>query len=392
MSRSVVAVIVLAVLVASPGLATAVVDMLDDGGTGPTLDRPTDGTASDVRSAVDEHDANGSVEVTTGPQLGTVLSATEADVDTEVSRSAFESRFADVNESERARLVAARAGTLRERARSVAEDYRTATEAVGNGTIDRSTYAQRLATLNGRARAVESGVDHLRIRAAAVPDGALATAGYDPSTLEAATSDVEAASGTGPSALRERFTGRSNVSIAVTVDNGTGVTVEFEAADGRRSVERRRPGDGNTSVGVARDEALATARGELSERNWTLREVTVDENDGTYEFEFEFAGENATGVAEVQVDGSSGETVRFEERTHPGNGDGRAEGDGQNQGEGNGNGEGQGEGEGNGDGQGEGEGSGGGQGGGQEDGDGDSDGQGGDNGQDSGGGQDRDGA
>jgi hypothetical protein len=310
MSRAVVAVVALAVLVASPGVVTAVVGVLDDGGE----------VVSDVTAGVSDAGAataDGSVAVTTGSQLSTVLSTTEDEVGTEVSRSAFDDRFATANESERAALVAERADRLAREAASVADEYREATAAYENGTTDRSTYARRLATLNGRAQTLRAGVDHLRDRAAAVSALELATVGYDETTLDDASDDLDRVTSAGTSAIHRRFTGQSTGSVAVDTANGSSVSIEVENERGERSREFRSPGDGDGSLAVGGEDALGTAREALSDREWTHRGTTVHGASGVYTFEFVLASANLTGEAEVRVDGSSGTVVRLEEEIEP---------------------------------------------------------------------------
>jgi len=330
MSRSVVAVITVAVVIASPGLATAVVDVIDDGPDATDIvtdgvtepDADTETTAANgVPTAVDRQ-SDGPVDVSTGTQLSTVLSTTENEVGSAVSQSVFDSRFAAANESERAALVVERSAVLAAQAEEVADDYRNATAAYRNGTIDRSTYAQRLATVNSRATTIESNVAHLRIQASNVSELALATAGFNESGFEAAASELETASGAAPDALHRLYTGRSSGSAVVEAVDGNGVSVRVQS-DGSEHISVQQSTDDEATFTVSQADALSTARGALPEYNWTLTGSNVDEDAGLYEFSFALSSANRTGEAGVGVDGSSGALSTLDAGTEP-----RTDGDG----------------------------------------------------------------
>ncbi|MEF8851619.1 MAG: hypothetical protein V5A44_03715 [Haloarculaceae archaeon] len=179
----------------------------------------------------------------------------------------------------------------------------------------RKTFAQRLASLHARARELRANVERLRDRVGTVSDLALATAGYDESVLAAAESDLDAVSGATAAALLRRFTGQSNGSVDVSAADGVSIAVESD--DGERTREVRWPADDNRTLAVSQATALRAARGVLPARNWGLRDASVDEDGGYYEFEFALDSVNATGEAEVRVDASSGDAFRVEEEIEP---------------------------------------------------------------------------
>ncbi len=321
MDRTLAVVVTVALLAATPGLAGAVVGVLGQSGpAGSALSAATTATADDSHHAVGSAPAAvgtgaaaDGVDVSTGSQLSTVLAATEANVSASVTRSTFERRFRSGNETERARAVTARASTLRREAGDLDAAYRNATDAFRDGRTDRETFAQRLASLHARARELRVNVERLRDRAGTVSELALATAGYDESVLAAAESDLDAVSGATAAALLRRFTGQSNGSVNVSA--GDGVSIAVESDDGERTREVTWPADDNRTVTISQATALGAARDVLPARDWVLRESSVDEDEGSYEFEFAFEAANATGEAEVRVDGSSGRVVRVEQET-----------------------------------------------------------------------------
>jgi hypothetical protein len=320
MDRSLAVVVTVALLVATPGLAGAVVDVI--GQSGPPGPVPSAAAGDDASQSVGNDPATvgtdaatDRVNVTTGTQLSTVLSATEASVSAGVSQSTFDRRFRRGNESERARAVTARASTLRQEAPALDAAYRNATDAFRDGRIDRETFAQRLASLHARSRELRANVERLRDRAGIVSELALATAGYDGSVLAAAESDLDAVSGATAAALLRRFTGQSNGSVNVSADDG--ISIEVESDDGERTREVTWPADDNRTLAVSQATALAAARDVLPDRDWVLRDASVDGDDGSYEFEFALDSRNATGEAEVRVDASSGDAFRVEEEIEP---------------------------------------------------------------------------
>lgn len=255
------------------------------------------------------------VNVTTGPQLATVLDATEDEVQTDVENTGFEVSLEGADEETRAEVIAERAEELRERAEDIREQYEEATEAYEEGEIDESQYAQRLATLNARATNLLGSYEQLRLRAADVSALELRAAGVNQSALDAAVQNLENVNGTATAALFEQFTGQSDGHVEI--ERSDGVRIEITSEGGEQSREIERPQDDDPNLTVSGSAAFETARGALStpERgNWTLTEATVKSDDGTYEFEFELRGDpERTGEAEVAVDGSTGEVYSLEE-------------------------------------------------------------------------------
>jgi hypothetical protein len=107
---------------------------------------------------------NSTVNVTTGQQLSTVLSATSDDVQSEVDETEFEVEYENRTGERRAEVVAERGTRLAERAEAIRDDYENATEAYEAGDLTRSEYAQRIATLNARAENLAESHDRLEDR------------------------------------------------------------------------------------------------------------------------------------------------------------------------------------------------------------------------------------
>ncbi|WP_435178159.1 DUF7096 domain-containing protein [Halorussus sp. AFM4] len=258
---------------------------------------------------------NSSVNVTVGQQLSTVVTATSDEVQTDFENTAFEVNFEGANESERAEAVAERAETLRERAERINEDYRDATTAYRSGELTESEYAQRIAVLNTRAENVRGSYERLQERAENVSTPDLREAGINGTTLNGSVESLDAVTGSGPSAILERFTGQTEGELDIEADDG--LTVEVESEDGERSVEVRRSRDDDETMTVDRSAALSTAREELpaapGNGSWTLTEGSVHAESGYYKFEFSLRGANASGESEVRVDGSSGTVFRLEQ-------------------------------------------------------------------------------
>ena len=276
----------------------------------------TNGTsATDATEATTTAQASNEtqVNVTAGAQLSTVLAATESEVTAEFEESAFEAEYESADAGARAEAIADRAESLRERATEIREDYREATEAYQEGEITRDQYAQRLATLNARAGTVVDGYDRLQQRAANVSALELRAAGYNETAAREAVRSLDNVSGTGASALLERFTGQSEGEVEIETENGFAVSVTSE--DGEQSREFERPGDDDTSLDVNQSVALSTARAALTETNgsWDLQRASIDREDGVYEFQFRLDVNDSSGEAEVAVDGSSGEILSLED-------------------------------------------------------------------------------
>lgn len=69
--------------------------------------------------------------------------------------------------------------------------------------------------------------------------------------------------------------------------------------------------DDSKDMTVSKNDAERTARQALSDYDWKLEDFSTHEDDGYYRFEFILS--QRKGEAEVRVDGSSGETFRYEE-------------------------------------------------------------------------------
>lgn len=262
---------------------------------------------------------NGSVNVTTGPQLATVISVTSDDVQTEVEATGFEFSFERASEDERrAEAVAERADRLRERAERIREDYEAATEAYREGDLTREEYAQRLATLNARAENLLASYERLQQRAGNVSALELRAAGANRTELRRAMSDLDSVTGLGASALLQRFTGEREGELELETDGG--LSIEVESEDGERSRELERPPDDDRNVTVNQSTALDAARTALTtpdEGRWGLQKTGIDGDDGLYTFEFRLQANDSTGEAEIEVDGSSGEVISLEEEIEP---------------------------------------------------------------------------
>lgn len=256
---------------------------------------------------------NTSVSVGLGKQLSTVIAASESDVGTEVEATAFEASFERGDAGERAEVVAERAEDLRERAREIREDYREAAREFEAGELSRSEYAQRLAVLNVRARNVLASHERLERRAENVSDLELASAGLNRTALRLSIRSLDDLTGAGPTALLERFTGQRRGEIEI--ERADGFSIEVESEDGERSREVERSRDDDTAITVEQSAALETARSVLSEQDgdWVLERASVHSDSGYYRFRFALASANATGEAEVRIDGSTGAEFRIEE-------------------------------------------------------------------------------
>ncbi|MFB6362333.1 MAG: hypothetical protein ABEH59_13560, partial [Halobacteriales archaeon] len=260
---------------------------------------------------------NRSVSVGVGQQLSTIISTTSDDTQTSFANFAFELDVETGNDSENAEAIADRADELSDRAQDIREDFRNATTAHEAGNISKGQYAQRLAALNGRAQNVLISLQSLQQRADNVSALELRAAGVNQSRLAEAIESLDNATGTGPSALLQRFTGASNASIELETEGG--LSIEAESDDGERSREVRRTRDPNTNITISGAQALATAREALSKQvaTWKLLKSSVHSVEGYYKFEFAFQTANETGEAEVRVDGSSGQVFRLEEEIEP---------------------------------------------------------------------------
>jgi len=273
--------------------------------------------------------ADGSVSVTAGAQLSTVLSVTSDDVHSEVEETAFEVEY-ERGEG-RAEAVADRAETVRMRAADVRENYCEALKAYREGDLDRSEFARRLAALNARAGNVLGAHDRLERRAANVSAFDLRAAGLNRTALERAVASLDDVRGTGAGALLAQFTGERRGEVELEASGG--LSIEVSSEGGERSREFEREPDGDTAVTVNQSVTLETARAALTDvenGSWVLTDASIDSGDGTYEFEFVLRAGGLTGEAEVGVDGSSGEVFSLEEETEPGDdGEGEPGGDGE---------------------------------------------------------------
>ncbi|MFC7249368.1 hypothetical protein ACFQJ5_05895 [Halomicroarcula sp. GCM10025324] len=272
-----------------------------------------DGSGMQAQSA-----GNSTVDVTTGQQLSTVLSATSDDVQSEVDETEFEVEYENRSDERRAEVVAERGTRLIERAEAIRDDYENATEAYEAGELSRSAYAQRIATLNARAENLVESHDRLQDRLGDVSKLELRAAGFNQTELRAAVTDLDRVRGVGAAALLQRFTGTSEGEIELETTGG--LSIEVEGEDGEFSREITRPTDGDSSLTTSQADALETARGALSTQagaTWRLQSASVHEDSGYYRFEFGFATANRTGEAEIRVDGSSGEVFRIEEEIEP---------------------------------------------------------------------------
>ena len=277
-------------------------------------DPGANGSAADGSGA--NATADGSVSVTAGAQLSTVLSVTSDDVHAEVEETAFEVEY-ERGEG-RAEAVADRAETVRMRAADVRENYREALKAYREGDLDRSEFARRLAALNARAGNVLGAHDRLERRAANVSAFDLRAAGLNRTALERAVASLDDVRGTGAGALLAQFTGERRGEVELEASGG--LSIEVSSEGGERSREFEREPDGDTAVTVNQSVTLETARAALTDvenGSWVLTDASIDSGDGTYEFEFVLRAGGLTGEAEVGVDGSSGEVFSLEEETEP---------------------------------------------------------------------------
>lgn len=312
MKRTALASLLVALLVVAGMTVPAVALSTADGQSATAGDT---GASAAMAAQENTSETNESVNVTVGQQLSTILSVSSDEVQTDFENTAFELSVERESDEERAEAITDRAAELRERAEEIREDYEEATEAFEDGDIDRSTYAQRLAALNGRAGNLLESVDRLESQAANVSALELRAAGFNRTALANAIESVGAVNGTGPAALLRQFTGEARGEIEIETDGG--LAIEVESEDGEQSREFERLRDDNRSITVPQTDALEAARSALStpaNGSWVLVESTVKQYDGAYEFEF--ALRNApgqTGEAEVRVDGSSGAVYRLEE-------------------------------------------------------------------------------
>ncbi|GAB3671790.1 hypothetical protein GCM10028856_23760 [Halopiger thermotolerans] len=256
-----------------------------------------------------------SVRVTTGAQLSTLVTATSNEVRTEFENAAFEERLErnGSDDEARAAAIADRAATLEDRSAALQAEYEDATAAYEAGDIDESTYAQRLASLNARAQGVVSSYDRLLERADDVSADALDAANVSVAELREQRDEADRLTSTGTDALRRQFTGEAEGEAEIEIETG-GISIEAETEDGERSREFERPRDGDGSLNVSQADAREAALDALSAVNgsWTLEEASSDADDGVYEFEFSLTGD-ATGEAEVSVDGETGTVFALEE-------------------------------------------------------------------------------
>lgn len=309
MRRTAVTLLVVATLVISSTTALAAVH-------GPTNDSsPMTRDGAQLQSVTQQHSSNNSsVTVGVGRQLSTVMVEVDSNVRTDFEEFSFDDSFEDADTSSRARLVAERADAVVEQAAALRRDYRVATVAYEQGDISRTTYAQYLATLNVRAENIESSIDRVQAKATSVSALDLRAAGYSVSEIRRAERAIDELTGAGVSELRQRFTGHGTGDVNVDREDG-GLTVRVSSQNGdvTREIERER--DAEDSISVDQTAALETARNALDAPGtgtWSLEHSSIHRGDGGYEFTFVLTGTNATGTAEVSVDGSTGAVYSLE--------------------------------------------------------------------------------
>jgi hypothetical protein len=271
--------------------------------------------------------ANGSVDVTVGDELATVIQAENSTVQAAVSDASFDARYENASAEERPALLTNRAEGLERRATALSGAYRNATAAHEAGELSDREYARQLAVLAAAADALLADHRELQRRAGELSAFDLRAAGYDEASLRDALGGVDPLTGSGANALLARFTGERDGEVEVETDGGLSIEVSSEDGERTREFERTRDDDDATTVGQS--DALATARAALSpaDGNWTLVGSSVDRDDGVYTFEFALRGGDATGEAEVSVDGSSGAVFALEEEIAPRDDDEREEDD-----------------------------------------------------------------
>lgn len=260
-------------------------------------------------------DANGAdSQPTTGQQLATVLEVTDEEVSSEIEAASLEETLERAaNESERAEILADRAGELRERTDEIATVEENATSAFESGALSQTEYAQRLAVITASASTTADAFDRLEEHTQNISTLELRTAGYDRDANADSRDQLARLSDAGARALLEQFVAEQRGEFSVAVEDGLSIEVENE--DGERSSEFEQDQPGNGTFQVNQSDALATARAQLgtdSDGEWQLRSVDRDES-GYFEFEFTLFGSNATGEAEVSVDGETGGVFEFEE-------------------------------------------------------------------------------
>ncbi|QSW98403.1 hypothetical protein [Haloterrigena alkaliphila] len=271
------------------------------------------GAANQPETAIQDESTENDVTVTTGAQLSTIVTATSDEVRTEFENTAFDERMAD-NASDRAAAIAERAAALENRSTTLRAEYENATAAYEVGDLEKSAYAQRLASLSARAENVVSSYERLEERVESVDEIDRRAAGVTPSELADQRAAVADLTSSGADALFQQFTGETNGNAEIEVDGG--VSIEVETDDGERTREYERPRDGDGSLAISQTDALDAATDVLSpveDGNWTVTEAETD--DGVYEFEFVLAGAETgeTGEAEVSVDGETGTVFELEE-------------------------------------------------------------------------------
>jgi len=277
------------------------------------LDATTTAAQTDENATSDD-DGNTTSRATVGQQLATVIAVTDDEVSGDVESSSLEAALEGANESERAAVLTARSAALRERADEIVADQREARVAYEDGEITRGEFAQRIAVLAGQAQTVDRGFDQVADNADDVSAIELRAAGYDQRANADARQRLNRVTGSGATALLAQYSGESAGEFSLEVDGGVSIEVESEDGERSREIEREQPGDG--SFEVSQSAALTAATQELStdpDGEWALRSADRDEDDGYYEFEFEFLGPNTTGEAEVSVDGQTGEVFELEE-------------------------------------------------------------------------------
>jgi len=125
--------------------------------------------------------------------------------------------------------------------------------------------------------------------------------------------------------------GVTGVTGAIPMTDGTDLA-SVSAADGAtdddatNETEMDDGVDDSRNLTVSLAEARESADAALSsppEGEWRIVESEVHEADGYYEFEYALDSANATGEAEVRVDGSTGDVFRLEEEIEPEDGEER---------------------------------------------------------------------
>lgn len=267
------------------------------------------------------------VNVSVGQQLATVIQSSNIEIRDDLEETSFEYKFGKLEGDRRATAILERGEELRERAEDLRERRKELKEELREGEISATEVARKEALLHKEAEILSKDVGELKERKRSLEKKGFEVnlTDVNGSSLVSLLEDIDGLTGPGTSRLFKIFSGESTGRIEVKTNHG--LSLEVKSDEEGLSREYETEGDENYSISVTQAEALDTAREALSDGNWSLKEASVEEDDGTYQFEFLLTENGSSGEAEVEVDASSNRVLKLEEEFEPGEVDHEREGE-----------------------------------------------------------------